>query len=200
MSTYYSILDVTDILYKEKSSKFIGYAYQVKTELEVKEKINEIKLLHPKATHHCYAYRLGLDKNKYRANDDGEPAGTAGKPILGQIDSLGITNCLVVVVRYYGGTKLGVSGLIEAYKETAKETLSSSSILEYYTSAYYKIEFEYPQLSRFYKTINKIKAHISEQKIENKCEFILSIEEEKKLTLESTLIEEQLAFEFLEIK
>jgi uncharacterized YigZ family protein len=129
----------------EKQSKFMAYIFPVSDEESIKTRLSELKTLHPKATHHCYAYRLGLNKDNYRANDDGEPSGTAGKPILGQIDAANLTNILIVVVRYYGGTKLGTSGLIQAYKNAAregiekaekvtKETESSISVVCNYTS------------------------------------------------------------------
>src|SRR5690606_2431913 len=110
--------------FKDRGSKFLAYAFPINDEQELKGKLKELKALHPKAGHHCYAYRLGLDGNQYRANDDGEPSGSAGKPILGQIDSAGVTNVLVVVVRYFGGTLLGVPGLINAYKTATAEALS----------------------------------------------------------------------------
>src|SRR5882724_8840607 len=105
--------------FKDRGSKFIGYVYPVASTEEFKESLNDVKKQHPRATHHCFAYRLGLDGNTYRVSDDGEPSGTAGRPILGQIDSKGLVNTLVVVVRYFGGTLLGVPGLINAYKSAA---------------------------------------------------------------------------------
>jgi len=120
---YYSIKDSTEGQYKEKGSKFISYAYSVTSEEQVGERLEEIRNLHHKARHHCYAYKIGVDGNRYRANDDGEPGGTAGKPILGQLHSYKVTDVLVIVVRYFGGTKLGASGLIKAYKEAAKDAL-----------------------------------------------------------------------------
>ncbi len=156
--SYYTIQPAEDILYKDKASKFIGFAYPAKDEKEIKEKLDHLRNLHPKATHHCYAYRLGLDKNNYRANDDGEPNGTAGKPILGQIDSFGITNCLIVVVRYFGGTKLGVSGLIDAYKECAKETIESSTIIELRILDYYELKCSYENINKIYQIVNNCKA------------------------------------------
>lgn len=115
---------------REKASKFLAYAFPVTNNDEIRAALESIVRLHPKATHHCYAYRLGIDGNNYRANDDGEPSGTAGRPILGQIDSAGLTDVLVVVVRYFGGTKLGTSGLIQTYKESAQEVLAAIPHIE----------------------------------------------------------------------
>lgn len=117
--------------FKDKGSKFEAFVYPIQRIDDVKKHLEEIKALHPKATHHCYAYRLGMDKQfNYRANDDGEPSGSAGRPILGQIDSFGLINVLIIVVRYYGGINLGIPGLIHAYKTAAKEALSIAHIVE----------------------------------------------------------------------
>ncbi len=200
MNEYYSIESIENVLFKDKASKFIGYAYPIKDENDIKEKLAEIKNIHPKATHHCYAYRLGLDKNNYRANDDGEPNGTAGKPILGQIDSFGITNTLLVVVRYFGGTKLGVSGLIDAYKECAKLTISSTNIIENKILDYYEINCYYENINKIYQIMYHIAANIVEQELDNTSTFIISIEQDKKSMLEIKLTDEQIAFKFLERK
>lgn len=197
MAEYFSIEPVENILYKDKGSKFIGYAYPVKDEAAVKEKLECIRQEHPKATHHCYAYRLGLDKNNYRTNDDGEPNGTAGKPMLGQIDSIGITNTLVVVVRYFGGTKLGVSGLIDAYKETARETLAVATIITYKILDYYRIRCTYEQVQRVYHIVHQVQAQIISQELDILCAFEIAVTEEQRTMLEKKLTEEQLTFEWL---
>lgn len=132
---------------KDRGSKFIAYGYAVYTEEEIKEHLEVLKKEHFKACHYCYAYRLGLDGKKYRANDDGEPSGTAGRPILGQIDSFGLTNVLLVVVRYYGGTKLGTSGLKNAYKGAAKEAFEAAQTIEKIVERHYTITFDYAQTS-----------------------------------------------------
>lgn len=201
MHSYFTIKKpAEEILYKDKASKFIGFAYPIKDENDIKEKLDTIKNLHSKATHHCYAYRLGLDKNNYRANDDGEPNGTAGKPILGQIDSFGVTNCLVVVVRYFGGTKLGVSGLIDAYKECAKKTLETTVIKEQQILDYYKLKCSYENINKIYQIVNNYKAVIIEQHLDNQSTFIISIEQENSKIIESKLTDEQLEFVFIERK
>lgn len=125
-----TIQDAKDLLYTEKKSKFYAYAFPIESIDDIEVALMELKKKHHKARHHCYAYRLGLDKNLYRANDDGEPSGTAGKPILGQIDSKNLTNTLIVVVRYFGGVKLGASGLGTAYKIAAKGVLDLTQIVE----------------------------------------------------------------------
>jgi uncharacterized YigZ family protein len=116
-------------LFKDRGSKFFGFAYPVTSKDEVKQRVQALKKEHPKAVHHCFAYRIGFDGNELRANDDGEPSGTAGRPILGQIDSKGLTNVLIVVVRYFGGTLLGKPGLINAYKTTAADTLAGGTFV-----------------------------------------------------------------------
>ena len=144
MDTYLTIAATSLGEFKEKGSKFLAYAYFVSNETDIKEKLDLLKKEHFKATHHCYAYRLGTDGKNYRANDDGEPSGTAGRPILGQIDSFGLTNLLIVVVRYYGGTKLGTSGLINAYRESAKEALSNAEKIEKIIES--QLDFSVPYL------------------------------------------------------
>jgi uncharacterized YigZ family protein len=197
VDAYYTIQEIEEVLYKDKASKFIGYAYGVSDEQEIKQKLERIRMLHPKATHCCYAYRLGLDKFNFRANDDGEPAGTAGNPILGQIDAAGLTFTLIAVVRYFGGTKLGVSGLIDAYRETAKLTLASSSVLEKKILDYYRITCPYAQINVVYRYIQLYQLHIVEQHIENSCVFIVAAAQRDAAELEKKLTEEQIEYSFL---
>jgi len=132
--------------FRDRGSKFLGYAYPVNTTVDIKEKILALKKEHPKAVHYCYAWRLGTDDNQFRANDDGEPAGSAGKPMLGQIDSMGLTNVLVVVVRYFGGTLLGVPGLINAYKTVTAEALEAAPKEVKWIEDLYYINFDYPAM------------------------------------------------------
>ena len=142
--TYLTITQALSCEFKDKGSKFIAFASPVRSTNDIKQYLTQIKELHPKATHHCYAYRLGLDKlTNYRANDDGEPSGTAGKPILGQIDSKQLTNLIVIVVRYFGGTKLGVPGLINAYKSSTKMVLEQADIVEQQLFDYYQLQLDY---------------------------------------------------------
>ena len=159
MDTYQTIAAPSIGEFKEKGSKFIAFAYFVSDEIEIKEKLDLLKKEHFKATHHCYAYRLGTDGKNYRANDDGEPSGTAGRPILGQIDSFGLTNLLIVVVRYYGGTKLGTSGLINAYREAAKLALENSIKIEKIIES--QIDFSVPYLK-----MNEVMQFLKQYEIE----------------------------------
>ncbi|MEO7174926.1 MAG: YigZ family protein [Saprospiraceae bacterium] len=128
---------------REKASKFLGFAFPVTSGEQIKAELEQLRKLHPKANHHCYAWRLGFDRQEYRAQDDGEPSGTAGKPILGQIDSFQLTEVLIVVVRYFGGTKLGTGGLIQAYRECAHKTLLEAEIITKSIKQELEIEFPY---------------------------------------------------------
>ena len=152
--------------FKDRGSKFIAYAFPVYTEEAWQEKLQLVKKLHPKARHHCYAYRLGLDKNQFRANDDGEPSGTAGRPILGQIDHFELTNIIIIVIRYFGGTKLGTSGLINAYKNAAHEALQHSKIIEKTLNNIYKISFDYGLMSNVMDAVKKLDLEIVKQAFE----------------------------------
>lgn len=194
VDSYQTISNSEDILYKDKASKFIGYAYHVVHTKEIREKLEVIKGMHPKATHHCFAYRLGLDKNNYRFYDDGEPTGTAGKPILGQIDSKGLTNTLLIIVRYYGGTKLGVSGLINAYKTCAKLTLDNAQILDKKILAYYQVTTDYKDSNKLYHFVQKYKAFIVNKDIANECVFTISVEINQIDKFENELKELQIKF------
>lgn len=166
---------VGDALYKEKGSKFIGYAYPVATEDEIKVHLDELKKNHHSARHWCYAWQIGVENVQYRANDDGEPNNSAGQPIYGQILSKEITNVLVVVVRYFGGTKLGVGGLISAYKTTAKLILDDATIIEKTIDTQFKINFEYVDMNKIMRIIKEQMVEILHQKMELNCEFIISI-------------------------
>ena len=160
MDTYFTIAVPSEGEYKEKGSKFIAFTYFVSDESSIKEKLEQLKKEHFKATHHCYAYRLGIDGKNYRANDDGEPSGTAGRPILGQIDSFGLTNVLIIVVRYYGGTKLGTSGLINAYREAAKNALEKSQKIEKIIESIIEVSISYNQLNEMMQFLKQYEIEI----------------------------------------
>lgn len=145
--SFYTIKLPAEGLLRDRGSKFLAYAYPVKTEAEIKDRLQALKKEHPSASHHCYAWRLGADKLAYRANDDGEPSNTAGKPILSQIQSKDLTNVLIVVIRYFGGTLLGVNGLINAYKIAAEDALAKSEIVEQFIFYRYKVEFDFDAMS-----------------------------------------------------
>ncbi len=153
---YHTLSTPSEALYRDRASKFLAFAYPFTRVEELEGYLEPLRKAHPKANHHCYAYRLGQDKNNYRANDDGEPNGTAGRPILGQIDSFGLTNVLIVVVRYFGGTLLGTSGLIEAYKESSKLALSEATIIEKTVCEHYEITFDYALMPDVMNAIKKL--------------------------------------------
>lgn len=142
-------------LYKEKGSKFISYAIPASTENEVKQELESLRNKYHDARHHCYAYVMGFDKNANRANDDGEPSGTAGRPILGQIVSADLTNTLIVVIRYFGGIKLGVSGLIQAYRTAAREAIGQTNIISRIISDVYELNFGYAAMNDVMRTIKE---------------------------------------------
>lgn len=153
--TYKTILMVSFGLYKDKGSKFISAAYPVSAEPEIKAILEEVRKEHHEARHHCYAYVFGKDKEIWRANDDGEPSGTAGRPILGQIRSSGLTNVLIVVSRYFGGTLLGVSGLINAYKSAAGSALSNAKITDHIIHGSYDIIYPYSAMNDVMKILKE---------------------------------------------
>ena len=165
--TYTTIAQATEeILFKEKSSKFFGYAFPIQSEEEVKPIIEQLRKLHPHAVHYCYAYQIGTEKISYRANDDGEPSNTAGAPIYGQIQSFGLTNVLLVVVRIFGGLKLGVGGLITAYKTTAQLVLEEAEIIEKTIDIHFLISFDYKNMNKVMRVIKEKKLDIVTQSME----------------------------------
>lgn len=171
---------VENILTKEKGSKFIGYLFPVENDDEVQKALSEIKAVHPKATHHCYAYRLGLEGENYRANDDGEPSGSAGLPIYNQLLSTEITNVLLVVVRYYGGTKLGVSGLVKAYKESAILTLEECEIVTKELESLIQITFPFASQNVIFTVLNKLQAKVLQFDADQSCQITARIKTSQK--------------------
>lgn len=184
---YLTIAEPAEAIYKERSSKFLAYAYPVESEEEVKEHLDRLHKEFFDATHHCYAYRIGAEGEHFRANDDGEPSGTAGKPILGQLLSSQITNCLVVVVRYFGGTKLGVSGLIQAYKESTAEVLAVSHIIEKTVDILFDITFPYIAMNGVMRVVKEVNPRIEQQEFDNLCTMRLRIRKSEALLLRSKL-------------
>ena len=164
-----------ETLFKEKGSKFFGYAFPVFTENDVKDRLEELKKKHHSARHFCYAYQLGIENIKFRANDDGEPNNSAGLPIYGQIQSFEVTNILIVSVRYFGGTKLGVGGLISAYKTSAQITLEASVVEEKTINIHYKLTFNYDLMNAVQRIIKEKQIDIIEQKLEMNCQYTISI-------------------------
>ena len=173
---FYNTIEKSGVVeYKDRGSKFIAYSYPVTTIAEFKLRMDEIKKEHPKATHHCFAYRLGNDKNNFRVSDDGEPSGTAGKPILGQIDSKDLTDILIVVVRYFGGTLLGVPGLISAYRNAASMAIQVTPFVQRAIEARYKLQFDYTQVNDVMTIIKKFNCSILEQEMQLFCRFLLGV-------------------------
>lgn len=177
--TYKSILKPSTGLFKDKGSKFLAFAYPLKTEEEAKNYVGQLKKEYHDARHHCYAYRLGAQKTVFRVNDDGEPSGTAGKPILGQILSNDLTNILIVVVRYFGGTLLGTSGLIQAYKESSADAIKNAAIIDCFVYSNVRVKFDYIQLNAVMKVIKDYEIEPSEQLFDTECNILLKIKKEK---------------------
>ncbi len=174
--TYYTIASASkQTLHKDRGSKFYGYAFPVTTQQDIKACINTLKKQHHTARHFCYAWQLGESYQKYRANDDGEPNNSAGMPIYGQLQAFNLTNTLVVSVRYFGGTKLGVGGLIQAYKTSAKLTLETLSIKEKTIDVLFLLLFEYPEMSLVMRNIKDQKIKLIDQKLEHNCTLTISV-------------------------
>lgn len=191
---------IENILLKEKGSKFIGFAFPVSNEDELKSSLEKIRAEHPKATHHCYAFRMGINGEHYRANDDGEPSGSAGLPIYNQLLAHELTNVLVIVVRYYGGTKLGVPGLVKTYKESAKLTLDEAQIITKELESNIEIEFHFNQQNVIFTLLNKFEAKIINFDAAENCTISASIKTSQKENISEILSEMQhISFKFSEI-
>lgn len=174
--TYKTIETTTeDVLFKDKNSKFYGYAFPLHDENSVKQHIDALKKKHHSARHWCYAYQLGTETLSFRVNDDGEPNNSAGMPIYGQMQSFEVTNILIVIVRYFGGIKLGVGGLISAYKTTAQLTLEASQIIEKTININYCINFDYKNMNKVMRVIKENAILITHQKLELDCTFYISV-------------------------
>ncbi|MBK8567201.1 MAG: YigZ family protein [Saprospiraceae bacterium] len=171
--------------FRDRGSKFLAYAWPIRSEAEVPHYLDLLKKEHPKARHYCYAYRLGLDKNSFRANDDGEPSGTAGKPILGQIDSFSLTNVFIVVVRYFGGTLLGTSGLINAYRQGAQDALKKSMIVEKIVEDAFRLSFPYVIMPDVMNAVKKLEINVVSQVFEEAAQLVIAI---RKSEVERTLV------------
>ena len=172
---YKTIKDPSEGIYKEKGSKFIAYAYPISSRDDVKAYVSLLRDEYYDARHHCFAWQLGLDGNNYRANDDGEPSGTAGKPILGQIRSQELTNILIVVVRYFGGTKLGVPGLIRAYREAAIDAITNATIVDRTLDAHYELKFDYGVMNDIMRIVKEENLKIRSQQFDLSCALVFSI-------------------------
>tara|TARA_R110002049_G_scaffold29412_2_gene99887 strand:+ start:273 stop:908 length:636 start_codon:yes stop_codon:yes gene_type:complete len=185
--TYFTISDPTEGLYKDKGSKFLAYAFPVANEDDIKERLEELRKKHYDARHHCYAWILGMDAENFRANDDGEPNHSAGDPILNQIRSFELSDVLVVVVRYFGGTKLGVSGLIQAYKEATREALQIAEKREVVLKTKLSFHFEYEAMNEVMRIVKDLDLEVLEQDFRQSCKLYCLIRNALIPQLESRL-------------
>ena len=186
MMTYKTILKPSEeVLYKDKGSKFYGYAFPIKSVEDHKGIIENLKQKHSSAGHFCFAYQFGIDTPYYRTSDDGEPSNSAGLPIYGQLQAFDVTNVLVVVVRYFGGTKLGVGGLISAYKTTAKLSLEASDLKTLDILIPFKLSFEYKDLSQVMRIIKKHQLILKSQRLEMDCEVVILVQKSVKKSLQT---------------
>jgi len=175
-SEYYNTIEAPGTAeFKDRGSKFIAYAYPIAEVNDFKEKLAALKKEHPKAVHHCFAYRLGLDGNTFRVSDDGEPSGTAGRPILGQIDSKQATNILIVVVRYFGGTLLGVPGLINAYKMVSSMVLQVTAVVPKPVLISYRVQFDYTQMNDVMKLVKQFECTVLKQETQLFCSVEIGV-------------------------
>ncbi|MEA2105661.1 MAG: YigZ family protein [Bacteroidota bacterium] len=198
---YLTISKPSEGLFKDRGSKFLAFAYPVSSEEEIKAIQEQLRNKYHDARHHCYAYMLGPEKKVYRANDDGEPSSTAGKPILGQIRSFNLTNILIVVIRYFGGTKLGVGGLINAYKTAAEKALNNAKIIKKTLHDIYELKFDYPQMNEIMRIMKEENIEQMDQNFELTCSITLAL---RKAEVEKVLSKfdrvEKLKIEFVETR
>ena len=173
--TFKTISKPSEGIFKDKGSRFIAYLYPIQSELDIKDIIAELKSIHPKASHHCWALRLSQDRSIFRLNDDGEPSGTAGRPILNTLLSFDLTNVIAVVVRYFGGTLLGIPGLINAYKTATNEAIQASEIIEKTVDLVFKIEFSHSVMNEVMKVVKDENIKIFNQSFDLNCTFNLEI-------------------------
>jgi len=173
--TYNSIAALSEGLFKDNGSRFIAFAYPVESEDEVKPLVDALKKEYHDARHHCFAYRIGLDGAKFRASDDGEPSGSAGRQILGQIDSMGLSDILVVVVRYFGGIKLGIPGLIRAYKTSTLDALQSATVIEKIAGLNYRVSFDYMAMNAVMKVVKDMSLPQKNQQFGADCSLDLRV-------------------------
>ena len=173
--TFNSIAGPARGLFRDNGSRFLAFAYPVETEAQIKEIVSSLKKEYHDARHHCYAYRLGYKADVFRANDDGEPSGSAGRPILGQIDSRGLSDVLVVVVRYFGGIKLGIPGLIRAYRTSTDDALSQAAVVEKTATVNYVLEFGYMSMNTVMKVLKDMKMEAGARKFDTRCSLTVAV-------------------------
>ena len=175
MTQYKTISASSQTEFKDRGSRFIAYAFPIQSADDFKKRLKELKEEHPKAAHHCFSYRIGIDGNNYRSSDDGEPSGSAGKPILGQIDSKGLTNVAVIVVRYFGGTLLGVPGLINAYKTSTSLVLQLAPVVEKPVLANYELQFDYTLMNEVMIFIKRYSGVVLQNEVQLFCRLEVGI-------------------------
>jgi uncharacterized YigZ family protein len=185
--SYKTVAGVAEAVFKDKGSKFLAYSYHVESEEETKELVDALRKKYYDATHHCYAYRLGAAGDRFRANDDGEPSGTAGRPILGQMLSAEITNALIVVVRYFGGTKLGVPGLINAYKESARAVIAESRVETRTVDALFEVVFDYEAMDGVMKIVKDLSPRVVDRQMDNVCTMLFAVRRSMEDTMRDRL-------------
>lgn len=193
--TYASIAGRSDGLFKDNGSRFIAQAYPVESEEEVKEIVAGLKKEFHDARHHCFAYRIGLDGSRWRANDDGEPSGSAGRPILGQIDAAGLSDILVVVIRYFGGIKLGIPGLIRAYKSSTADALAQATVVEKVAGKDYRLSFPYLSMNAVMKVVKDMSLPQKDQYFAERCSMVLRV----RLSQEAAFLERMSGIEGLDV-
>lgn len=195
--THYHTIDKPAVAeYKDRGSRFLAYAFPIQTVEDFKKRLRELKEEHPKAVHHCFAYRLGTDGNNFRAGDDGEPAGSAGKPILNQIDSKGLTNTAVVVVRYFGGTLLGVPGLINAYKTTTSLALQLTPIVQKPILEIYNLHFSYDGMNEVMTVVKRFNCVVFKNEMQLFCHLVIGVPKAE----ESQFLEKMQDYHNVELK
>lgn len=172
---YNSIAEVSEGLFRDNGSRFLAFAYPVGTEAQIKEIVSSLKKEYHDARHHCYAYRLGYKGDVFRANDDGEPSGSAGRQILGQIDSRGLSDVLVVVVRYFGGIKLGIPGLIRAYRTSTDDALSRAAVIEKTAAVDFRLGFGYMSMNAVMKVLKDMKMEARDQQFDTSCSLTVAV-------------------------
>lgn len=190
METYKTLLTpIQSPVYKVKGSKFISYAYPVHSRDEVDRLLKSLRVEHPKANHCCYAWKLGKEKIEYRYNDDGEPANSAGKPIFGQILSYDLTDVLIAVIRYFGGTKLGVGGLIQAYRESARSALDLGAVILKEIKIPFSLEFEYSQMDKVMRLIKEKQIEITHQEMHMKVRLRILVSKKNEVTFRENIMQ-----------
>lgn len=194
---YYTVNQTAVAEFKDRGSKFLAYVYPVQSADELKVHIQELKKLHPKAVHYCFAYRIGFDKNNFRVSDDGEPSGTAGKPILGQIDSKQLTNVLVVVVRYFGGTLLGVPGLINAYKTASTMVLQLVPIIQKPITKTCVLHFDYTVMNDVMRYVKAFNLDITEQETQLFCTLKVEVPVNRTTEFENVIRDLRVDYKFI---